>query len=55
MVEDSIKNCSKKLRDSDAIVADLIKLRDELYARGSKSSCPDVFFKINSCLYRGYN
>jgi len=52
MVEDTIQS-AKKLRPSDDIVRDLLKLRDELFLRTAPESA-EAFLKINSCLYRGY-
>lgn len=43
----------KTLQHSDAIVQSLIALRDELW-RANNRSHDEVYFKINSCLYRKY-
>lgn len=50
---------------NEHLVEDLIRLRDELVPRAFEEHCDtpsrvkntelaEIFFKINSCLYRGY-
>lgn len=43
----------KSLLPAEDIVQSLINLRDELYSRADPSMV-EAFWKINSCLYRGY-
>jgi hypothetical protein len=43
----------KKLQEDSTIVQSLINLRDELYFKKDPEHA-EIFFKINSCLYRNY-
>lgn len=43
----------KKLQEDSTIVQSLINLRDELYSKKDPEHV-EIFFKINSCLYRKY-
>lgn len=43
----------KVQQPDDVVVQSLINLRDELWAR-QDPQLSEVFFKINSCLYRTY-
>lgn len=55
MIQDTVPNPLKALREPEAIVTSLIALRDELLARylvGGPAS--EALLKINSCLYSGY-
>ncbi len=51
-MQDSVQS-SKELLSNEKIVQSLINLRDELYVRADPSMA-EAFWKINSCLYRGY-
>lgn len=54
MIQDSIQ-CSKTLLPAEDIVQSLINLRDELYVKAKTDpNMAEAFWKINSCLYRGY-
>jgi hypothetical protein len=53
MIKDTIAT-TKQLQEPEQIVESLLRLRDEIYARGPNVSNFDVFYKINSCLYSGY-
>jgi hypothetical protein len=44
---------SKQLISNEDIVQSLINLRDELWSNQDPSLI-EAFWKINSCLYRGY-
>lgn len=45
----------KELINQKDIVQSLINLRDELFAQDSDNpEVKEAFWKINSCLYRGY-
>lgn len=43
----------KTLIPTDDIVQSLLNLRDELWEKKDPTSL-ELFYKINSCLYRGY-
>lgn len=52
MYKDTL-NTGKNLQPADVIAQSLINLRDEMWA--NKDRYPvELFFKVNSCLYRGY-
>lgn len=51
-MQDSIQT-EKTLLPPEVIVQSLINLRDELWER-KNPSLDEAFWKINSCLYRGY-
>ena len=44
----------KKFRPPEEIVQSLIHLRDEMYDK-KDANTSEIFFKINSCLYKGYS
>ena len=46
----NVNNAKRQLPDEE-IVKSLINLRDELFDRRIET---EIFYKINSCLYRGY-
>jgi hypothetical protein len=45
---------TKTLQPDNKIVKSLLNLRDELYLRSNDASSAEIFFKINSCLYKEY-
>lgn len=51
MVEDTFYS-KKPLQDSDQVVRNLLALRDELFKRATPGIASEIFYKINSCLYR---
>lgn len=51
-MQDSVQS-EKSLLPAEDIVQSLINLRDELYLRADPTMA-EAFWKINSCLYRGY-
>ena len=49
-VKDTIKT-TKQIQDLELVVESLLNLRDELFENQSSS---ELFYKINSCLYKQY-
>jgi hypothetical protein len=45
---------TKTLQPHNKVVKSLLNLRDELYLRSNDASSDEIFFKINSCLYKEY-
>ena len=45
---------TKTLQPDHKVVKSLLNLRNELYLRSKDASSNEIFFKINSCLYKEY-
>lgn len=45
---------TKTLQPDHKVVRSLLNLRDELYLRSNDALSNEIFFKINSCLYKEY-
>ncbi len=45
---------TKTLQPDNKIVKSLLNLRNELYLRSKDPLSDEIFFKINSCLYKEY-